>query len=162
MSSSSPIEANFTLAEASSNTPAGAAGGNNTTHTSPGEFRVLAQTVNGPLSATFATSSASAGPVARLSATLSTQNGPARVELPPMFAGTFELRGFPFLPPVFTERPYVPSAGGRVRRVQRTGVGLWQPGVVSGRVWWEPARADEHPGSTVSVVTSNAPLRLIL
>lgn len=111
---------------------------------SPSAFDVLAQTTNGPLTATIA--SPNAGTPPRLHAALRTSCGPARVALSHAFAGTFELRGFPFLPPAVEARP-VPG-----RRIERTAAGM---GMVAGRVVLHGAEGRE---GRVTVETSNAPL----
>ena len=120
----------------------------------------LAQTINGPLHVTLTTDNGTAPEVpgsARLKGTFCTINAPVRVSLRRTFAGTFDLRGFQFLPPSVRAQPC--TNNGHTRRVQHTGS---RHGRVTGTVVWDPAGLEVGREGSVSVQTTNGSLKLSL
>lgn len=121
-----------------------------------GSYTIVARTTNAPLAVNFSEHAVNA----QLSATLQTQNAPARVKLHPAFEGRFELYSSPFFPPNISETYCQDPAGmGRTRRVVRQRTGM---GAVLCSVGWQPAAPVGRREGLVKVQTSNAPLFLSL
>lgn len=121
-----------------------------------GAFTVNARTANSPLKLAVVDA-----PVdSTLFASAATSNSPAQVKLHETYEGSFSLLGSRFFRPVveWNEDAEDPAGRGRERTVKVNAV---KDSSVTGDVFWGKSDAKERPG-TVSVGTSNSPLRLVL
>ncbi|KAI1790402.1 hypothetical protein LXA43DRAFT_513251 [Ganoderma leucocontextum] len=120
-----------------------------------GTFVVSARTANSPLKLTFVDAPVDSA----LHATMGTSNSPAQVTLHETYEGSFSLLSSTFFRPAveWDKDPEDPAGRGRERTVKVNAV---KDSLVTGDVFWGEKEAKEK--GSVSVETSNSPLRLIL
>ncbi|KAJ7750100.1 hypothetical protein DFH07DRAFT_550660 [Mycena maculata] len=120
---------------------------------SGGKFHVDAETSNGLLATTIASSPLDAV----LYVQAKTSNSPASLTLPPTYEGDFDVRSSNSAPPALKRLNPLekdPASKGRTRAV---GTNVMTKRTMSGTVYW--TKANRHRG-TVKLETSNAPVTL--